>query len=131
VFASGQLSRDPKTGALGRHHVHAGALARAVTLAARQTGIPRRVSCHTFRHSFATHRVELGIDLRTIQVLLGHESLETTMIYTHVARKGPAGVTSPLDLLHDINSDDVRAAIDATRHLDSVKTRQPVGMAQE
>ena len=118
VFASAQLSRDPKTGDLGRHHVHAGALARAVTLAARQTGIRHRVGCHTFRHSFATHLVERGIDIRTVQLLLGHESLETTMIYTHVARQGVAGVRSPLDLLNDVNSDEVRAAIDATRRLD-------------
>ncbi len=64
-------------------------------------------------------------------MLLGHESLETTMIYTHVARKGPAGVTSPLDLLNDVDADEVRAAVNATRRLDRVKTRQPAGMAQE
>ncbi len=114
LFASRQRSRDPKTGDIGRHHVHVGALTRAVTQAARRAGLIRRASPHTLRHSFATHLVERGIDLRTIQVLLGHESLETTMIYPHVARKGPAGVTSPLDLLADITPASVEAAATAS-----------------
>src|SRR6516164_332721 len=91
LFASRQLSRCPRTARLGRHHVYPASLQRAVSQAGRAAGQTQAVHCHTFRHSFATHLVERGIDLRTVQVLLGHESLETTMIYTHVARKGPAG----------------------------------------
>ncbi|MSU80452.1 MAG: integron integrase [Gemmataceae bacterium] len=113
VFASRQLSECPRTGRAGRHHIHEGSVQRAVGQAGERASLNKRIHCHTFRHSFATHLVERGIDLRTIQVLLGHESLETTMIYTHVARKGPAGVTSPLDVLDE----DVRAAVDATRRL--------------
>jgi len=114
LFASRQLSRCPRTKRIGRHHVYEASVQRAVAKAGQMAGLAKRIHCHTFRHSFATHLVERGIDLRTIQVLLGHESLETTMIYTHVARKGPAGVASPLDLLNDLTEAEVQAAVGAT-----------------
>jgi integron integrase len=123
VFASRQLSHCPRTGRLGRHHIYPASVQRAVALAGRAAGLSHAIHCHTFRHSFATHLVERGVDIRTIQVLLGQESLETTMIYTHVARKGPAGVTSPLDLLNEVSSDEVRAAVEATKALAGTRDR--------
>ena len=99
VFPSANRAIDPESGVLRRHHVHPHTLARAVKQAARAAGIVKPVSCHTLRHSFATHLLERGYDIRTVQELLGHADVSTTMIYTHVMNKGARGVKSPLDRL--------------------------------
>jgi integrase len=97
LFASSRLSRCPRTGRIGRHHVHEAALQRAVTTAVRRLRWTKRVTCHTLRHSFATHLLEMGQDIRTVQELLGHQDVRTTMIYTHVMEKAASRVRSPLD----------------------------------
>lgn len=98
VFPSKKISRDPRSGKWRRHHASEVALQRAVRKAATSAGIPKPVSPHTFRHSFATHLIEAGYDIRTVQELLGHKDVSTTMIYTHVLNKGGMGVKSPLDM---------------------------------
>jgi integron integrase len=118
LFASRQRSPDPRSGQTGRHHVHVGALQRAVAQAVRAAGLTKHITCHTFRHSFATHLLEMGYDLRTVQTLLGHKDVATTMIYTHVVQDGVAGVRSPLDLLDDVAAEDIEEAVAATERLD-------------
>ena len=99
VFASGNTSLDPKTGRKSRHHIHTKSVQRAISAAVKKAGIMKHVSSHVFRHSFATHLLENGYDIRTVQELLGHANVNTTMIYTHVLNKGGRGVKSPIDQL--------------------------------
>ena len=97
VFPSRQRSLDPRSGRIRRHHVDPSVISKAIRRAVREVGISKRVTPHTFRHSFATHLLQRGTDIRTIQKLLGHNDVKTTEIYTHVIRQGGQGVVSPLD----------------------------------
>ncbi|GAB1263118.1 integron integrase [Aurantivibrio plasticivorans] len=99
VFPSHKVSVDPKSGLVRRHHVHETAVQRKVRETARAQGIHKRVTCHTLRHSFATHCLERGMDIRTIQSMLGHADVATTMIYTHLAQFSEGKTASPLDFL--------------------------------
>ena len=97
VFPASRFYKDRESGEMRRHHLHESAVQRAVKDAGRDAGLVKRATCHTLRHSFATHLLEAGYDIRTIQELLGHSDLTSTMIYTHVLNRGGRGVRSPLD----------------------------------
>lgn len=99
VFPSGRLAVDPESGVLRRHHIYETVLQKAVKEAVRKAGVVKPATCHTFRHSFATQLLQSGYDIRTVQELLGHRDVKTTMIYTHVLKKGGLGVNSPADLI--------------------------------
>jgi integron integrase len=124
VFPAEHRSRDPRTGIERRHHLDERVIQRAVRQAVIDIGISRRASCHTFRHSFATHLIEDGYDIRTIQELLGHKDVKTTMIYTHVLnRPGTLGVRSPADFL---GRPDLEGLPGARRSLSPPNSRVPL-----
>lgn len=99
VFPSGRLSVDPRSGLTRRHHLHENGLQKTIKKAAESAGITKKVNCHALRHSFATHLLEAGYDIRTVQELLGHADVSTTMIYTHVLNKPGSVIVSPVDTL--------------------------------
>lgn len=101
LFPSKKRSIDPRSGIERRHHVLASGLQKAVRAAVKRAGLTKRVTCHTLRHSYATHLLENGVNIRMVQELMGHSDIRTTEIYTHVMQKDIAAVTSPLDALRN------------------------------
>lgn len=97
LFPSGSISRDPRSNFVGRHHLDESILQKAIKSAIRRAGIDKHAGCHTLRHSFATHLLQAGYDIRTVQALLGHNDVRTTMVYTHVLNAGGMAVRSPLE----------------------------------
>jgi integrase len=97
VFPAAKLSTDPRSGKIRRHHLNESSLQKAVRSAVVKTGIPKRITSHTFRHSFATHLLESGVNIRVVQKLMGHADVKTTEIYTHVLQQNIQAVSSPLD----------------------------------
>ena len=97
IVRNGKGYRDPRTGIVCRFHRSPSSLRKSVKYAAKKSGIKKHVTPHVFRHSFATHLLENGYDIRTVQELLGHKDVKTKMVYTHVLKSGPSGVKSPLD----------------------------------
>ncbi|MDQ5880635.1 MAG: hypothetical protein QG616_465, partial [Pseudomonadota bacterium] len=123
VFPARGLSVDPRSGIERRHHTHEQALQRAIKQALGHAGITKPASTHTLRHSFATHLLQSGYDIRTVQELLGHSDVSTTMIYTHVLNRGGRGVVSPMDRLGAAGGDGV--ASPARRSLTEVLASMP------